>query len=168
VQLLLVGSLEFDQAYVDQLRHLIHESAIESRVLMAGFRSDVSHLLQGADLFIHTAARDPHPRAVLEAMAAGLPVVAFAVDGVAETVISGETGELVPAGDVAGLAAAAGRILRDAELALQLGAEGCARVQRDFSAEQTARGVGSIIEATLSRRRAPHKVYHSTPGSSSV
>jgi glycosyltransferase involved in cell wall biosynthesis len=155
-QLLLVGSPEFDPPYVEQLRALIRELALESRVTFAGFRRDVGRLLAGADLFIHTAVRDPHPRAVLEAMAAGLPVVAFAADGVAETVVPGETGELVAVGDVAGLAAAAARILRDPVLAAQLGREGRERVEEDFSAERSATEVARIIASTLRRPEPDH------------
>jgi glycosyltransferase involved in cell wall biosynthesis len=150
-QLLLVGSPEFDPPYVEQLRALIRELALESRVTFTGFRRDVGHLLAGADLFIHTAIRDPHPRAVLEAMAAGLPVVAFAADGVAETVVPGETGELVAVGDVDGLAAATAGILRDPELTAELGRAGRERVERDFSAERTATDVGRIITSMLRR-----------------
>jgi glycosyltransferase involved in cell wall biosynthesis len=153
-QLLLVGSPEFDPQYVERLHDLIRELGLESRVIMAGFRRDVSRLLQGADLLLHTAIRDPHPRAVLEAMAAGLPVVAFAVDGVAETVLAGETGELVTVGDVAGLATAARRILEDPAAAAERGHKARERVEQHFSADRTARKVRDIIESSLSNKEA--------------
>jgi glycosyltransferase involved in cell wall biosynthesis len=150
-QLLLVGSSEFDPGYADRVRNLARDLGIESQVVFAGFRSDVARLLQGADLFLHSASRDPHPRAVLEAMAAGLPIVGFAVDGVGETVVPGENGELAPAGDVDALTTAAAQILRDPELGVQLGRRGQHRVARCFSAERAARAVGTIIESTVVR-----------------
>jgi glycosyltransferase involved in cell wall biosynthesis len=152
-QLLLVGSPEFDPQYVERLHDLIRELGLESRVSLAGFRRDVTRLLKGAELFLHTATRDPHPRAVLEAMAAGLPVVAFAADGVAETVVSGETGELVAAEDVVGLAAAAKRILLNPGLAIELGRKARERVIGHFSSEQTAGEVGRIIESMLQQMK---------------
>src|SRR5690606_11969512 len=84
--LCLVGGLDRDPAYVDHLRNMIDEMGIGSNVHILGFRSDIQRLLRGADVFLHTALSDPHPRAVLEAMSAELPVVAFATDGVIETV----------------------------------------------------------------------------------
>jgi glycosyltransferase involved in cell wall biosynthesis len=154
-QLLLVGSPEFDPQYVERLHDLVRELGLESRVSFAGFRRDATRLLQGADLFIHTATSDPHPRAVLEAMAAGLPVVAFAADGVAETVVPGETGELVAVGDVSGLATSAGSILGDPVLGAEFGQNGRERISRRFSVTQTGSHVGRIIESILIHTRVP-------------
>ncbi|HLB45259.1 MAG TPA: glycosyltransferase family 4 protein, partial [Candidatus Limnocylindrales bacterium] len=77
----------------------------------------------------------PEPFAIvgLEAMAFGRPVVAFDVGGIREWLADGETGFLVPAGDVGAMADRLTRVLEDPALAASLGARGRARVERDFS-----------------------------------
>lgn len=150
--LALVGALDRDPAYVAGIRDLVAEAGLESRVAVTGFQADVPPLVAGADAFVHTAVADPHPRAVLEAMTASLPVVAFAVDGVAETVLDGETGLLVPENDVAALADAMARVVASDELRQRLGRKGRRRLEAHFRAEDTARNVGDIIAEVLATR----------------
>ena len=150
--LLLLGSLDRDPQYLDRIRGLICELKLEERVFILGFRRDVAQLLKGADILLHTATEDPHPRAVIEGMAAGLPVVAFSADGVAETVLEGQTGHLVPAGDVDALSEAALRLVCDSARRAKFGSNGRRRVVQNFSAGKTAQRVGDIIDLTLKRR----------------
>ena len=152
--LLLVGALDRNPRYVDEVRHGILKLNVEAHVSILGFRNDVPQLLRAADVFLHTAVSDPHPRAVIEAMGVGLPVVAFGVDGVKETVTPGTTGYLIPPGNVNELAGAVAKLLQDAQLRKQLGAEGRGRAADSFSADATAERVGAIIELTL-RRSSP-------------
>jgi glycosyltransferase involved in cell wall biosynthesis len=72
----------------------------------AGHRTDVDELLAGADVFVHPSLEDAFPTVLLEAMAAGLPVVASNVGGIPEIVIDGVTGILVPPGDADAIVAA--------------------------------------------------------------
>lgn len=153
-RLVLAGSLDNDTTYVAEVRRLAAGLGIAEHVSLVGFRKDVDTLLAAADCCLHTATADPHPRAVLEAMAAGLPVAAFAVDGVAETVVQDRTGLLVPVNDCSGLAREALRLLRDPRHAAQLGRDGQARIASLFTAEVTARKVGEIIERTVATRAA--------------
>ena len=128
---------------------MIQEMKLGHHVSLLGFRPDALQLLQGADLFLHTAVKDPHPRSVVEAMAMGLPVVAFAVDGVVETVVDNQTGYLVRTEDISGLATAILKLATDSSLRTQFGCNGRHRVEECFSAEGTARQVGNIIAGTL-------------------
>jgi glycosyltransferase involved in cell wall biosynthesis len=148
--LLIVGRLDRDPAYVDSVRASIAEYDLEDRVIMTGLRTDVGRLLAAADVFLHTALEDPHPRAVIEAMAARLPVVALAVDGVSETVVDGETGFLVrwPGADRA-LADPLARLLKNPELRRELGERGRDRAGRLFSADRTARDVVAVIRGLV-------------------
>jgi glycosyltransferase involved in cell wall biosynthesis len=84
---------------------------VADRVRWAGFRTDVDALLAGCDLFVHPSLDDAFPTVLLEAMAAGLPIVASRVGGIPEIVIPGVTGELVPPGDPAALASMIDAIL---------------------------------------------------------
>ncbi|NNF25723.1 MAG: glycosyltransferase family 4 protein, partial [Gemmatimonadetes bacterium] len=99
----MVGRTDRDPDYVRTLSARISREGWGDRVRILGFRRDVMDILDAADVFLHTAVADPHPRSVIEAMARGLPVAAFAVDGVAETVVQDETGVLATKGDVRGL-----------------------------------------------------------------
>jgi glycosyltransferase involved in cell wall biosynthesis len=82
-------------------------------------------------------------------MAADLSVGAFAADGVAETVIDGQTGYLVPKGDVSALADVTLRLVKDKSLRVRFGRNGRRRVRECFSAQGAAQRVGVIIDAIL-------------------
>ena len=91
-------------------------------------------LLAAADLVAVTpTAPDPLPRVVMEAMAVGRPVVAFAIGGVPEMVEDGVTGVLVPVGDVAGLATALARLAADTDMRDALGKAAVCRARTEFS-----------------------------------
>jgi glycosyltransferase involved in cell wall biosynthesis len=150
LRLLMVGRLDRDPAYVDSLRASIHEYGLEGRAIMTGLRTDVPKLLAASDVFLHTARRDPHPRAVIEAMAAGLPVVALAVDGVTETVVDNETGLLIswPC-DPGCLAEPVARLLESPERRRAMGDRGRERTRRLFSVDRTTREVVDVIRGLL-------------------
>jgi glycosyltransferase involved in cell wall biosynthesis len=129
VHLLIVGDGPLRErliTYRDQVR-------IADRVHFLGQRSDVPRLMPHFDLLLSTSGYEGQSNAILEAMAAGVPVVATDIPGTRELVVPGETGFLVAVGDRAGFARAAERILNDAELAARLGAAARRRVEQEFS-----------------------------------
>ena len=85
-------------------------------------------LLAAADVFTLSSLWEGLPRVIPQAMAAGLPIVATAIDGNAEAVVDGETGVLVPPGDPAALGSALAALLRDPTRAREMGSAGLARV----------------------------------------
>jgi glycosyltransferase involved in cell wall biosynthesis len=100
VRLVLVGEGPEEKA----IREFVTQNKLEEHGCLLGLRSDVPRLLAAADVFLLTSINEGIPLTVIEAMAAGLPVVATDVGGVAEVVRQGETGLLAPAGDVEALA----------------------------------------------------------------
>lgn len=105
-----------------------------ARIRFAGFQEDPSAELAKAAVFVHSSRLgEGLPNAVLEAMAAGLPVVATDVGGTREAVVEGETGFLLRPGDVEAIADRVGRLLADRGLARAMGARGRARVAERFS-----------------------------------
>jgi glycosyltransferase involved in cell wall biosynthesis len=101
---------------------------------LLGERDDVPALLQAADVFVLSSASEGLPLSILEAMAAGLPVVASAVGGVPELV--GDAGILVAPNDEEALAAALARLLSDRVLRVALGRAARERVAEEFGLEQ--------------------------------
>ena len=112
------------------------------RVRRLGYRRDVAAILAAADIFTLPSHFEGLPMSVIEAMLTGLPVVATDIRGPREQVIDGVTGSLVPAGSVAPLAEALGRLVGDADLRAQMGAAGRARAL-DLYTEH------AVVERTL-------------------
>ncbi len=101
--LLIVGSALFpcNKPYEDRLRQRIHDLGISASVRLLGKREDVPLLLETMDLLVLPSRNEPFPMILLEAMSAGLPTVAFAVDGVPELLSDRRTAWLVRPGDSA-------------------------------------------------------------------
>lgn len=150
-RLLLLGSLDREPDYVAKLEHSIAAQNLNFHVKILGFKENAVQLVQGADLFIHTANKEPHPRAVIEAMGAGLPGVGFAVDGVAETILDGETGYLIPVNDTSALAEKIVTLAAAPTVRAAFGTAGRQRVEALFSAEVTANRVAQVIDGVLNR-----------------
>jgi glycosyltransferase involved in cell wall biosynthesis len=120
--LLLVGPPDrLDPAYAESLQRLAQELGLGQRVRFLGSRSDVPDILRASDVFVLSSDYEGNPLSVLEAMAAGLPVVSTAVGGVPELVQHGVTGLLVPAGDARALAEAITQLGRDADQRAAMG-----------------------------------------------
>ena len=116
-----------------QLMQQIAERNLERQFVLAGFRSDLGRLLPQADLLVLSSYTEGMPVIVLEALAAGVPVVATAVGGVPEVIQDGEQGYLVSSGDDQALAVAIGRLVADATLRRRLGEAGRQRISDRYS-----------------------------------
>jgi len=130
----LVGSGPLEQSLARQIR----DRGLEETVRLAGFHTDVASVLSAADVFVLPSYSEGMPNAVLEAFAAGLPVVASAVGGLVEAVDHERTGLLVPAGDAAALAEAVSRLIQDPSLARTLAQAGVAVARERFSIDKVA------------------------------
>ncbi len=105
----------------------------------AGFCRDVSAYLAAADIFVHTPVREGLGVAVIEALAAGLPVVASRVGGIPELIADRATGLLIPPQAPSALCHALLQCVRHPDWAKTLGAHGQAKVRTHFDIETTAR-----------------------------
>jgi glycosyltransferase involved in cell wall biosynthesis len=117
-------------------------------VRFLGFREDVVDLLRAADLFVVSSTLEGMGTSTLDAMAAGLPVVATRVGGIPEIVSDGGSGILVPARDPEALADAMVRVAADSALRAALG-EGGRSAVRHFSADRTAAETRRVYEEAL-------------------
>lgn len=117
------------------LEQEIHESGLADQVMLAGFHGDFPQLLPGLDLLVNPSHREEMPNVVLEAMAAGVPVLATAVGGVAEIAGPQQSVRLIPAGRPEQMAEALQPLLDDAGQRQVLGAAGKQRIAEAYSLE---------------------------------
>ena len=123
--------------------------SLSDTVIFAGRQDDVAAVLPGLDVLVLPSLAEGLSNILLEAMAAGLPVVATAVGGTPELVIDGETGLLVPPQDADSLALAIRQLLENPILARQMGEAGRRRVQTHFSMEQMVKQTEQLYDALL-------------------
>ena len=112
---------------------------IRDRVDFLGFHEDVERYYQRARVFVLTSSAEGLSLAMLEAMACGLPVVVPAVGDLADVVRNGETGYLIPNGDLHGFVAALDNLLGNEELRRRIGEKACSTIRQGYLVENGAR-----------------------------
>lgn len=122
-----------------------------SSVEFLGFRSDRLQLLSGFNLFVMTSSLEGIPRCMMEAMAVGVPVVAYDIPGVDQLVEHGRTGLLAPLGDKRALAECCRQVLSDPELSSRLVSNARKHIEDHYSAGRMAREYEALF-AELVRR----------------
>jgi glycosyltransferase involved in cell wall biosynthesis len=130
---------------------LMAQAAATSGVHFAGFRPELRDFLGHVDVLAHPALAEGLGICLLEAQAAGVPVVGFRSGGVPEAVADGETGILVPPGDAVALAGAILSLLKDPDRARGLGAAGQARIRAQFSPATMAAAYAEVYAHAVRR-----------------
>ena len=121
-------------------------------VVFAGQLSDVWSLYFAADVFVLPSHSEGSPNVLLEAMAAGLPIVATAVGGIAEMVEDNQTALLVPSQDPQALAAAIARVLKDRDLAQRLAANASSLVGSRYTTQNYVKALMGIYQDVINAR----------------
>jgi L-malate glycosyltransferase len=155
--LLLIGSAKFvaratrfdNEAYVARLHRLIADSGLEGRVSWLGEREDVPELVRALDVLLLPSWEEPFGRALIEAMALGVPVVSTNVGGPPEIVEDGREGFLVPPRDPAAWAASIRRVAESATLASEMGEAGRLRVKQSFTVEHQTAAMLAVYRGAL-------------------
>jgi len=137
--------------YRRELERRVAQLGLERRVVFTGFRLDVPRLLSEVAISVLPSLSEGLPNTILEAMAAGVPVVATRVGGTAELVEDGVTGLLVPPGDPAALAKAIEQLLAEPQQARRFGRAGRQRVIEEFSLERMVRQTEDLYLKLLER-----------------
>jgi len=145
----LVGEGEQRSHFEKQVRDL----GVLQSFLFLGRRSDIPEILASCDIAVLPSRAEGLPNAVLEYMAAGLPVIASWVGGNAELVQDGVTGMLVPSEDSAALSAALLKLLSEPALAARLAQAGHEFTVRNFSFERLVQDVDALYTELLSEKR---------------
>ena len=124
----------------EPLQTRISEAGLEEHGLLLGRQTNVADYLAAADLFIMPSRAEGMGIAALEAMAAGVPVIASAVGGLCDSVVDGVTGRLVPSGDAVALAGAIRELAGDAERRRTMGEAARARMVERYRPDQMVAG----------------------------
>ena len=144
-RLLLVG----EGPELSKIQQQLRASGLEKHVYLLGLRTDIARLLAAADMFLLTSISEGIPVTLLEAMAAGLPLVATRVGGVSEVIIDGETGLLAPAHDDAQLAEHVLCLARQNETRIRFGKAGVKRAEDKFSEQEMHAGYLRVYQEML-------------------
>jgi glycosyltransferase involved in cell wall biosynthesis len=129
----------------------IAELGLRERVILVGHRLDVPALLTRSQAACLCSSAEGLSNALMEAMAARLPVIATRVGGNPELVHEGENGWLVPYGDARALADRLTRLLRSPDEAREMGRKGRERVEKELTLERMAAGYGALYRRMLGR-----------------
>lgn len=132
-----------------QVEAHVERAGLSDRVIFGGRRDDVAERLAEAQAFVLSSHWEGFPRSILEAMRAGLPVVATDVAGVSEAVVDGRTGFVAPPQDVAGWTERLGAVLDDAELRATMGEAGRRRYEERFTFDAMYAATRAVYEESL-------------------
>jgi glycosyltransferase involved in cell wall biosynthesis len=138
-ELLVVGGDWATAGYPQRIQAMAHEAGVDGHVRFENHRSDIGALLQTADIFVLPSLSEARPRSVIEAMSAGVPVVASATGGLPSLITHERTGLLVPPGNVDHLAGALNRLIQSAALRKRLGDAGRDAMEQQCRPDRTAR-----------------------------
>lgn len=145
VHLAIVGDGELRE----RLQQQIADLRLSGRIHFTGWRLDIADLLADVDAVVLTSRNEGTPVSLIEALAAGRPVVATDVGGVPYVVKDGETGYICPPGDPESFAGAVERLLSNPREAAQMGMRGRKDVRVRFSAERLVRDIADLYEELL-------------------
>jgi len=134
-----------------QARALSDKLGLEGFFHFAGHRSDVPAILSALDCFVLTSHWEAFPLAVLEAMAAALPVVATQLGGIEEMIESGRDGYLIPVGDLNNMANIIGEISADPRRAAEMGSKARHRVENDFTHEAMLKKIMVVYQSVFEK-----------------
>ena len=146
-----IGGQVLEPVYFEALQHQVQRLGLEKHVRFVGEVRDLPRYLAGADLFVLPSRSEGFSNAIIEAMAASLPVVATNVGGNAEAVRSGVTGTIVPTENAPALAEAILRILSSPVQARAMGEAGRASVAERFTVEAMMQSITDVYGRVLAQ-----------------
>ena len=149
----IAGSPDIEPAAAVVVRQAVAQRGAEDYVKLLGARRDVPDLLAACDVFVLSSRQEGFPITILEAMAAGKPVVATDVGGCAEAVADGETGLIVPPDNPKALAEAIKHILDHPDEARRMGEAGRRRVEEHFTVEAMVAKHVEVYERVIAEAR---------------
>jgi glycosyltransferase involved in cell wall biosynthesis len=135
--------------------NLIHDLDLSKDIIMPGLRNDIPAMLRCMDVFILTSLWEGLPRVIPQAMAAGLPVVANAVDGVCEVIKDGENGFTIPPENVSLMAEKVIELLLNKALRHEIGLKGKETAENEFCLREMIDKIENLYESLLTEKALP-------------
>ena len=149
----------------DQIEEMVRELGLTSRVTFLGFRPNVPKLLAEAQVFLLISKWEGFPRSILEAMRAGLPVVATNVGGVKESVVDGISGFVIQPGETVRLRECLRKLITISAMRVSMGKAGRERYEENFTFDRLVEKITKVYEAALEKRKT---IYESVPVNSQL
>jgi len=134
-----------------QLEEQIQFIGLSTSVKLLGHSDNVAKFLASADVFVMPSLWEGLPIALLEAMSAGLPVIATQVEGIEEAVVEGENGCLIPIGDAKALAEAIIHLLADTEMQKRMGRASQEKVKKTYSSERMCKEYFDLVREIVQK-----------------
>ena len=153
--LLVVGDITEDEPHPlskEYLVSLIVNEEFKKRAVFTGMRDDVRDILAASDIFVLPSYKEGMPRSIIEAMAMELPVIATNIRGSREEVVNGETGILVPVGDVNALSNAIIKLAENPQLRKEMGKKGRERAEKYFNEGEVIKKQLEVINKLLQKQ----------------
>jgi glycosyltransferase involved in cell wall biosynthesis len=147
------GTISPNDPYLAKLMGLARDCGVSDRVIFTGYRADVPAVLPEFDVLVSASLDEGLSNSILEAMAAGVPVIATRVGGSPEAVVDGETGRLVPPADPGALAAAMTDVLATPTAGHRMGERGRQRAHDLFSVDAMVAKTADLYESLFADRR---------------
>jgi len=129
------------------------EAGLEREIKTLGNVTNIPEYLKAADFFLMPSLWEGLPLALLEAMAAGLPVVGYAIDGLTDVIEEGQTGYLVPFGDRTAMAQRILGLAQDPDLRLSLGSKGRDVAKERFNLQRVVDDIERLYCSVLARQQ---------------
>ncbi|MCK4236928.1 MAG: glycosyltransferase, partial [Candidatus Krumholzibacteria bacterium] len=136
-----------------EYREAVSGLGVEDRVHFLGQRDDIPAIMSGLDLVVLPSLVEATPYVIVEAMAAGLPVIASDIYGIPEMVEGGETGILIPVGNSAALADAVWSLMNNHDLRERMGLAARKRYEAHFRIERSVSKTTEIYLELIGRQR---------------
>jgi glycosyltransferase involved in cell wall biosynthesis len=141
-----------DNVTLGELKRLANQLGIADRIYFPGYRSDLLSVYSAFDLFLLSSRREGLPNSILEAMAMGVPVVTTDVAGAKEVVLDGETGYVLPQGDVGGIAHALTTLAENERLRNRVSQTARDRLVHEFSFSNRLQRIETLYETVVQTR----------------
>jgi glycosyltransferase involved in cell wall biosynthesis len=152
VRLAVVGRTKNSDDYLELCQQEAARLGVDKAIRWMGMRHDVADVLSAVDVCVLASHEESLPVSILEAMAAGVPVVATSVGGIPEMVADGVTGRIVPDANPGMLAKAIAQLAGDAPLRRRFGEAGKRRIDREFSPQAITPKVVAVFEQVVRRQ----------------